>query len=252
MNRLQGKVALITGGTTGFGFAIAELFAREGANVVIAARRKEKGDQALRKIKELTGADAAFFPCDVTKEREVEDLVRKTIDAYRSIEILVNNAGVMPRAEFEKTTEEQWDLMMNTNLKGYFFCCKHAAPRMIKGGRGSIINMSSNVGLIGKGAVPIYSATKGGVTLLTRSLALRYGKYNIRVNCICPGTIVTDLNRDFVEKNVEKVVAAYPLNRLGTPLDVAYAAVYLASDESQWVTGAALPVDGGYTAGRED
>jgi NAD(P)-dependent dehydrogenase (short-subunit alcohol dehydrogenase family) len=252
MNRLQGKVALITGGTSGFGFAIAELFAREGANVVIAARRKEKGDQAIQKIKELTGAEAKFFSCDVTKEREVEDLVRNTIDTHRRIDILVNNAGVMPRAEFENTTEEQWDLMMNTNLKGYFFCCKHAVPHMIKDRKGSIINMSSNVGLVGKGAVAIYSATKGGVTLLTRSLALRYGKYNIRVNCICPGTIVTDLNRDFVEKNFERVVAAYPLNRLGTPLDVAYAAVYLASDESQWVTGTALPVDGGYGAGREE
>lgn len=249
---MEGKVALITGGTSGFGFAIAELFAREGANVVIAARRKEKGDQAVQKIKELAGTEAKFFSCDVTKEREVEELVRKTIDTYRRIEILVNNAGVMPRAEFEKTTEEQWDLMMNTNLKGYFFCCKHAVPHMIKDRRGSIINMSSNVGLVGKGAVAIYSATKGGVTLLTRSLALRYAKYNVRVNCICPGTIVTDLNRDFVEKNFEKVVAAYPLNRLGTPQDVAYAAVYLASDESQWVTGAALPVDGGYSAGREE
>lgn len=257
MNRLQGKVAVVTGGTSGFGFSTAELFAREGANVVIAARRKERGISAIKKLKEVTGTEVRFFDCDVSKESEVKDLVHETIDNYKGIEILVNNAGIYVRKDFETTTEEEWNQVMDINLKGSFYCCKYAIPFMIKNGGGSIINVSSSVGLVGKGDVPVYSASKGGLVLLTRSLALRYGKYNIRANCICPGTIITDLNRDLIEnvtdpdKKLREVISVYPLGRLGTPMDVAYAALYLASEESQWVTGIALSVDGGYTAGRE-
>jgi NAD(P)-dependent dehydrogenase (short-subunit alcohol dehydrogenase family) len=158
--------------------------------------------------------------------------------------------------EFENTSEEEWDQTMAVNLKGCFLVIKHAVPFMIKDKKGSIINMSSVVGLVGKGYNPVYSASKGGVTLLTRSLALRYAKYNVRVNCICPGTIITDLNRDRIEKSsdpaktLRDMTSEYPLGRLGTPIDIANAAIYLASDESQWVTGIALSVDGGYTAGR--
>jgi 3-oxoacyl-[acyl-carrier protein] reductase len=257
MNQLQGKVAVITGGTSGFGFSIAELFAREGANVMIAARRKEKGIAATEELKNLTGIDVRFCQCDVTKESEVKSLVAETIGIYNKIDILVNNAGTIIRKDFEDTTEEEWDQLFNTNLKASFFCCKHTIPFMVKNAKGSIINISSNIGLIGKGDLPIYSASKGALVLLTRSLALRYGKYNIRVNSICPGTIITDLNRDFIEKapdpdmKLRQIISAYPLGRLGTPMDVGYAALYLASDQSQWVTGIALPVDGGYSSGKE-
>jgi NAD(P)-dependent dehydrogenase (short-subunit alcohol dehydrogenase family) len=257
MNRLLGKVAAITGGTSGFGFSTAQLFVQEGATVVVAARKIEKGAHAVKKIKELTGVDVKFFPCDVSRENEVMDLVQKIIDLYKKIEIWVNNAGILIRKDLEETTEKEWDEIMNTNLKGVFFCCKHVIPFMVKNGKGSIINISSHVSLIGKSDAPLYSASKGGVTSLTRSLSLRYAKNNIRVNCICPGWIITDINRDVIEKaedpakKLQEIVAKYPLGRLGTPVDVAHAAVYLASDESQWVTGIALPVDGGYIAGKE-
>jgi NAD(P)-dependent dehydrogenase (short-subunit alcohol dehydrogenase family) len=257
MNRLQGKVALITGGTSGIGYSIAELFAREGAQVMIASRKKEKGTIAIKKISELTGVDARFYPCDVSKEGEVKDLVRETTDIYKRIDILVNSAGILLRKSFENTTEEEWDQIMSTDLKGVFFCCKHIIPFLIRSGSGSIVNISSHVSLVGKSDISVYSAAKGGVTSLTRSLALRYAKHNIRVNCICPGWVITDINRDDIEKAVDphkkkkELEAVYPLGRLGAPIDVAYAAVYLGSDESQWVTGIALPVDGGYIAGKE-
>jgi len=256
MNRLQGKIALITGGSTGFGYAMAELFSREGADVVIAARGKEKGIRACQRIKELTGGNVKFIQCDVTKENEVSDLMNTIIAEYKRIDILVNSTGILILQEFENTSEEEWDQTMAVNLKGCFLVIKHAVPFMIKDKKGSIINMSSVVGLVGKGYNPVYSASKGGVTLLTRSLALRYAKYNVRVNCICPGTIITDLNRDRIEKSsdpaktLRDMTSEYPLGRLGTPIDIANAAIYLASDESQWVTGIALSVDGGYTAGR--
>ena len=255
MNRLQGKVAVITGGTSGFGFSTAELFVREGARVVIGARRKEKGIEAIKKIKERTGEEPTFFQCDVTKEKEVKDFVQETIGLYGRIDILINNAGTIVRADFLNTTEEEWNQMMDTNLKGVFFCCKHVIPFMIQNRKGVIVNLSSNIGLVGRGDVPIYAASKGGVTILTQSLALRYAKNNIRVNCVCPGVIITDLNRDVIEKapdpakKLRELESVHPLGRLGTTMDVAYAALYLASEESQWVTGVALPVDGGVVAG---
>ncbi len=257
MNRLKNKRAVITGGTSGFGFAIAELYLREGAGVVIAGRNREKGDKAVATLRERTGIEARFFRCDVTKEDEVKDLTEALTASDGKIDILVNNAGILIRKDFEETTEQEWDAVMATNLKGPFFCCKHMIPHMVKEKRGAVINLSSHVSLIGKGDIPVYSASKGGVTSLTRSLAMRYAKHNVRVNCICPGTILTPLNKEVFEKapdpekKLREVIATYPLGRLGTPMDVAYAAVYLGSDESNWVTGIALPLEGGYVAGKE-
>lgn len=256
MNRLKNMIALITGGTTGFGYAIAELFSQEGAEIAITARNEERGVHAIEEIRRQTRREAKFFQCDVTKENEVKRLVSGVTNAFGTVDILVNNAGYMIWKDFEETTEEEWNQIMDTNLKGSFYCIKHTVPFMIKQRKGAIINMSSVVGLVGKGYNPIYSASKGGITLLTRSLALRYAKFNIRVNCICPGTIITDLNRDRIEKApdpdkaLKNILLEYPLGRLGTPMDVAYAALYLASDEAQWVTGIGLPVDGGFTAGK--
>jgi NAD(P)-dependent dehydrogenase (short-subunit alcohol dehydrogenase family) len=257
LNRLQDKTAVVVGGASGIGLATAELFAREGAQVVIASRKAEKGDLATRQIKERTGRNVTFLSCDVTKENEVKELVRKGLDLYKKIDVWVNSAGILTRKNFEELTEEEWDDIMNTNLKGVFFCCKHVLPSMMKVGKGSVVNISSFLSLIGKSDTSLYTASKGGVTALSRSLALRYARYNVRINCICPGWTVTDMNRDTIEKapdparKLKELEATYPLGRLGQPGDVAYAALYLASDESQWITGIALPVDGGYTAGKE-
>ncbi len=257
MNRLQDKVAVIAGGTSGFGIATAELFVREGAVVVIAGRNREKGAAACEQIRKRTEMDVRFIRCDVTQETDVKDLADAVMQSNRKIDILVNSAGMLIRKSFEETTENEWDGVMAANLKGPFFCCKHMIPPMIEEKRGSVVNISSHVSLIGKGDVPVYSASKGGLTALTRSLALRYARYNIRVNCICPGTILTELNRNVFEsapdpeQKMREVIGTYPLGRLGTPIDVAYAAVYLGSDESSWVTGVALPLEGGYTAGKE-
>jgi 3-oxoacyl-[acyl-carrier protein] reductase len=257
MNRLQDKTAVVIGGASGIGLATAELFAREGAQVVIASRKREKGALATRQIKEQTGIDMKFFPCDVTKEGEVKGLIQKVLDLYKRIDVWVNSAGILTRKNFEELTEEEWDDIMNTNLKGVFFCCKHAIPFMVKSGKGSVVNISSFLSLIGKSDASLYTASKGGVTALSRSLALRYARYHVRVNCVCPGWTVTDMNRDTIEKapdpakKLKELEATYPLGRLGRPSDIAYAALYLASDESRWITGIALPVDGGYTAGKE-
>ena len=256
MKRLDGRTALITGGTSGFGYAMADLFSREGAQVVITGRGKEKGLNAVKKIKDATGFEIKFLPCDVAKESQVRELVEETLRIYQRIDVLVSNAGYFAWKEFEETTEDEWNRMMDTNLKGCFNCCKYAAPHMIENRKGSIIITSSVVGLSGKAYVPAYSAAKGGLTLLAKSLALRYAKYNVRVNCICPGTIITDINRERVDKAsnpeqaLKNIIAEYPLGRLGIPMDIAHAALFLASDESQWVTGVALPVDGGYSAGK--
>jgi NAD(P)-dependent dehydrogenase (short-subunit alcohol dehydrogenase family) len=257
IRRLENKAAVITGGASGFGYATAERFALEGASVVIAGRNREKGNAAAEGIRESTGEDVRFIACDVTDENAVKDLARAATGFFGKIDILVNNAGVLLRKPFEETTEEEWDVLMGTNLKGVFLCCKHLIPPMIKEEKGSVINVSSHISLVGKGDSPVYSASKGAVTALTRSLALRYAKFQVRVNCICPGTILTDLNRHVFEtapdpeKKMRDVVATYPMGRLGRPIDVAYAAVYLGSDESSWVTGIALPLEGGYTAGKE-
>lgn len=257
MDRLRNKTAVITGGASGIGLAIAELFSREGAQVVIASRKVEKGKLAAENIPRRTGGQAAFFPCDVTQEGEVKELVEKVVDRYGRIDIWVNSAGILTRKNFEELTETEWDEIMDTNLKGIFFCCKHAIPFMIKSGKGSVVNISSFLSMIGKSDACLYTASKGGVTSLSRSLALRYAKYNVRVNCICPGWTVTDMNRDTIEKapdparKLKELEATYPLGRLGKPSDIAYAVLYVASDESQWITGIALPVDGGYTAGKE-
>lgn len=255
MGRLEGRGTFITGGTSGFGYAMAQLFAQEGAKVAIIGRKKEKGENAATKIRDLTKGEVIFFQCDVTRESEVKETIQKAVDHLKKIDVLINNAGNIYRTDFEEMTEREYDEMMDTNLKGSFFCCKHVFPFMVKNGSGSVICISSNTGIVGRGDVPIYSASKGGLILMSKSLALRWAKHNIRVNCICPSMIITDLNRDVIEKapdpakKLKEMESVHPLGRLGTPMDVAYAALYLASDESQWVTGITLSVDGGYTAG---
>jgi NAD(P)-dependent dehydrogenase (short-subunit alcohol dehydrogenase family) len=254
--RLKGKVAIVTGGTSGIGRATALLFAREGAKLIIVGRREAEGAKALEKIRDL-GGQGVFVKADVSKADQVMAMVGSAIEAYKQIDILFNNAGILPEASkrpMAEITEDVWDQIMAVNLKGVFLTSKYVIPEMMRNGGGSIINTSSNVGHIAMLNRSAYGASKGGVTLLTKAMALDYARYNIRVNCVCPGMIETEMAGDFInkarkdEKMWSEIIAKFPLGRIGTPDDVAYAVLFLASDESSWITGSSLMVEGGYTA----
>ncbi len=251
--RLENKVALITGATSGIGEATALLFAREGASVAITGRNEERGRAVSRRILE-TGGKAIFIRTDVRKIDECRRAVEETLRAFGRLDILFNNAGVF----FSNTTldcsEEQWDLQLDVNLKGTFLMSKCALPGMIEQGSGVIINNSSGWGLVGGDAAVAYCASKGGVVLLTKAMAVDHGRQGIRVNCICPGDVDTPmLPEDARMRGLkwEDYLAGCgnrPLGRIGTSEEIAKAALFLASDDSSFMTGAALVVDGGGTA----
>lgn len=251
--RLLNKVAIITGGNSGIGRASAILFAKEGAKVVIAARNLEEGRAVVDLIKK-SGGKAVFLRTDVSKEAEIKNLMDFTIKLFGRIDILCNNAGIDLAKPVTETTQEELDRVLDINLKGVFYGCKHAIPYMIKGGGGSIINTASSAGLVGSPNLAAYCASKGAVVILTKEMALDYAKKNIRVNCICPGAILTPMVKRFAEKssdpeqilkNLEKL---HPIGRIGRPEEVANAMLFLGSDESSFITGHALAVDGGLTA----
>lgn len=250
--RLKGKACLITGGARGIGATTAWLFAREGASVAVLDVKDDLGNAVAAEISH-SGAKAAFFPCDVTRLEEVEATIRKVVQHFGGIDVLFNNAGTAIEGSVEKLSEEAWDRTFAINVKSMFLCSKFVVPVMRGRGGGSIINMASESGLIGFPMHPAYCASKGAVINLTRSMALAYAGDRIRVNSLCPGTIPTPLYHEFnaTLPNKEEVEALlkkeHPLG-LGTEEDIAYAALYLASDESRYMTGAALVVDGGYTA----
>ena len=253
LERLKGKVAVITGGNSGIGQATALLFAKEGAKIVIAARDEISGQDTINRIRE-SGGQAIFVKTDVSNESDVKSLIAHAIVKYKKIDILFNNAGIELEKPVTETTSEEWDRVMDVNLKGVFLGCKYAIPYMIRQGGGSIISTASAAGIVGNPNLAAYCASKGGIVLLTKEMALDYAKNNIRVNCVCPGAIMTPMLQRFIEKSPEPeetkraMAEAHPLGRLGKPEEVANAVLFLASEESSFVTGHALLVDGGLTA----
>ena len=253
---MEGKVALISGAASGlegelmgFGGAAARLFAREGAKVMLTDINEESGQKTAAQINEL-GGEAMFLRLDVTNEQDWINAIRATVAAYGKLDILVNNAGTGARFKVEDTTEEVWDTQMNIHAKGAFLGTKHAIPEMRKIGGGSIINVSSIYGLVGSETSTAYHAAKGAIRLFTKSAAIQYAKENIRVNSVHPGYAHTPLtqrgyaNAEYLENIRSKV----PIGRVGTADDIAYGMLYLASDESSFVTGSELVIDGGTTA----
>lgn len=248
MGRLDGKVAVITGAGSGIGRETALLFAREGAKIVVADYASEAGEATVRQIGEK-GGDALFIKTDVSQASDVERMVKATVEKYGRIDILYNNAGVLGEVAFVgDATEDDWDRLMSINLKGTFLCSKYAVREMIKGGGGVIVNTASAMGFVGLPGNAAYSAAKGGIIQLTRTMALEYASSNIRVNCLCAGWVDTPMNLKLGERIINWTVRETPMKRWAKPEEIAQAALYLASDESSFVTGAALVIDGGWTA----
>ena len=247
--RLQNKVALISGGARGMGATEAKLFTREGAKVVIGDVLEQGGRQTEAEIHEA-GGDCLFVHLDVTSESDWQSAVAATVARFGKLDILVNNAGIFRAERVEETSEDSWDKVMDVNAKGVFLGTKHAIPEMRKAGGGSIINVSSVAGLVGNPFSSAYNASKGAVRLLTKSTAVQYAKDGIRANSIHPGVIETPMTQDMVNNETFRQfrLARNPIPRLGQPEDIAYGALYLASDESSFVTGSELVIDGGWTA----
>ena len=247
--RLEGKVALISGGARGMGAVEARLFAREGAKVGIADIREDAGRDRAAEIG-AAGGEAMFVNLDVTDERQWLEAVDAVMTAYGRLDILVNNAGIYRRANVEETSGADWDRMLDINGKGVFLGARSVVPAMRAGGGGSIVNISSVAGLIGSAGATAYNASKGAVRLLTKSLAVQYAAENIRVNSVHPGPIETDmLDLVFPEEGMrEQRAVNIPIPRMGSPEDVAYGVLFLASDESSYMTGGELVIDGGLTA----
>jgi NAD(P)-dependent dehydrogenase (short-subunit alcohol dehydrogenase family) len=254
MGRLAGKRALITGGGSGIGRAMALLFAHEGAAVAVVDL-DEAGGEAVAGMIEEKGGQAIFVRCDVTQAQDCLSAVRRTVDELGGLDILINNAGIIRRATVLDTTEEEWDRVMAVNVKSIFLFSKVAVPVMVRAGGGVIINTGSGWGLVGGRRAVSYCASKGAVVNMTRAMALDHGEQNIRVNCICPGDTDTPMLRDEARQLGEtderflEEAAQRPLRRVGRPEDIAQAALYLASDGASFVTGTALVVDGGGLAG---
>lgn len=248
--RLKDKVAIITGAASGIGKATAKLFAEHGAKVVVADIDSEGSEQTVTEIHD-EGNVAIFINTDVTIKRDTQNLVTQTVETFGKLDILFNNAGIAMRLPVAELPEEDWYRCLDVNLNGVFLCAKAAIPAMKKNGNGVIINMSSIYGIVGADVRAAYVASKGAVTNLTRGMALDYAQDNIRVNCICPGFVETPLVSGVVRtpEEYQKLADKHPMRRLGQPIEIAYGALYLASDESGFVTGIALPIDGGYTAG---
>jgi NAD(P)-dependent dehydrogenase (short-subunit alcohol dehydrogenase family) len=247
---LEGKVAIITGGASGIGFASAKRLAEAGATIALCDINETKGKEAVAEIKKL-GTEARFYVCDVTSDSECRHAIDAIFEDFGRIDILFNNAGIIWRKSVLELTEDEWDAVLDVNLKAIFLLSRYVIPLMEKSGKGSIINSGSGWGLKGGEKAAAYCAAKGGVVNLTRAMAIDHGKQGIRVNCVCPGDTDTELlheeavqlglpEREFMEEAAER-----PLQRIGLPEDVANAVLYFASDLANWVTGSILVVDGG-------
>jgi len=250
MKRLDGKVALITGGGTGIGEACARIFAQEGAAIVITGRRKDLLEAIVKDIEKAKGRALAVAG-SVTDEAHVQAAVAQASRIYGRLDILVNNAGVGAFGKLlHETDEATWNEMLSINLTGTYRMIKAAVPEMIKAGGGSIVNVSSIASLVGIPMTAAYSASKGGMDALTRCVAMDYAQQKIRCNSVCPGLVDTPMASGLIDNKdaLAQVMAAYPLGRPGTPEEVAKLILYLASDESAWMTGSVIPIDGGMTA----
>lgn len=256
MNRVNKKTCVITGAALGIGKACAERLADEGANIAVFDRLDEVGDALVKQLQDR-GVSARYWHVDVSSEKNVQTAITEAAEHFGSIDVLVNNAGIAGvNKPTHEVTEAEWDLVQSINVKGVFFCTKHAIPFMKKAGKGSIINLSSIYGLVGAPDLPPYHAAKGAVRLMSKTDALIYAPDKIRVNSLHPGFIWTPM----VEKHLQDSGATdidaaraetgklHPLGHMGEPDDIAWGVVYLASDESKFVTGSELVIDGGYTA----
>ena len=250
MGRMDGKVALISGGARGQGAAEARIFAQEGAKVVIGDLLDAEGTRVAAEIAE-SGGDALFVHLDVTHEEDWRSAIGAAVSSFGKLDVLVNNAGIWRGGRVEETTVEDWDTILDVNAKGVFLGTKLAIPEMRKAGGGSIINISSTAGLVGSPRSSAYTASKGAVRLFTKATAVQYAKEGIRANSIHPGPIDTTMIQQVWQgdaQNREEAIARTPLGRIGTPEDIAYGVLFLASNESSFMTGSELVIDGGSTA----
>lgn len=247
--RLQNKIAIITGAGSGIGRGIALAFVKEGAKVVVADWSEEGGKETVEQIRKIKG-EAVFVKTDVSKAADIDEMVKTCLDKFGRVDILVNNAGIVRFAPLHETTEEDWDAVLDVNLKSVFLGSKRVIPEMLKQGQGKIISTTSIAGLVGFENIGHYCASKGGIIALTREMALEYAKHRINVNCIAPGVIKTAMTKDMIADPAQKqfLENSTPYPRIGEPEDIAFAAVYLASDESDFVNGHVLVVDGGWIA----
>jgi NAD(P)-dependent dehydrogenase (short-subunit alcohol dehydrogenase family) len=242
--RLSGKVAIVTGAASGIGLGIAQLFVKEGAKVVFSDI-----NESGKATPDTAGENALFIQCDISDTESVKNLIAKTLEALGTINILVNNAGIVRQNPISETSDEEWNAVINTNLKGPFLLTREVLPTFEKNGQGKIVNTASIAGIIGYENLSSYCASKGGIIAMTRALALEFAPKKINVNCICPGAIKTGMTK-MIEENetmLKQTLMVIPAGRMGDPIDIANAALYLASDESDYVTGTSIIVDGGWS-----
>jgi NAD(P)-dependent dehydrogenase (short-subunit alcohol dehydrogenase family) len=245
----SGKVALVTGGTSGIGKAAAIAFARAGAKVVLSGRREKEGAQVVAEIKKL-GGDAAFIRADIAKDPDVKAMVKFTVDKFGKIDIAFNNAGVEWKGPLDQATEAEYRRIFDTNVWGVLNSMRHEIPVMLKNGGGAIVNTSSVAGHVGFPQVSVYIASKHAVEGLTKSVALEFAKQNIRINAVAPGPIVTEMwDRFAADGLAEQITSIVPAGRVGAADEIAAAVLYLASDAAKFTTGTSLVVDGGFVAG---